>query len=88
MKLKDGFILHSAGEDHVVVATGEASKSFQGLIRNNCTAAFLFENLLEDTTEEELVQALLYRYDVGRQQARKDVHELIENISEAGILEG
>lgn len=87
MKLKAGFVLHKAGEDYVAVATGELSKTFNGLIRNNAIAAFLYEQLLDERTEEELVQALLAKYEVEEQQARRDVAEFIEKLSGAGILE-
>ena len=87
MKLKEGFVLHQAGEDYVAVATGELSKTFNGLIRNNAIAAFLYEQLLDERTEEELVQALLAKYEVEEQQARRDVAEFIEKLSGAGILE-
>lgn len=87
MKLKEGFVLHKAGEDYVVVATGELSKTFNGLIRNNAIAAFLYEQLLDERTEEELVQALLVKYEVEESRARRDIAEFIEKLAGAGILE-
>ena len=45
MRLKEGFILHEVGEEHMAVATGEAAKAFNGIIRNNETAAYIFELL-------------------------------------------
>ena len=36
------------GDEYIVVATGEAAKSFNGIIRNNKTANFVFEQLKED----------------------------------------
>ncbi len=45
MKLKEGFLLHDSGKEHMAVATGEAGKHFNGLVRNNATANFIFEQL-------------------------------------------
>ena len=33
MRLKDDFILHNTGDDFVIIATGEATKNFNGIIK-------------------------------------------------------
>lgn len=43
MKIKDGFMLRKVGGQYVVVAFGEASRSFNGIIRLNETGKFLWE---------------------------------------------
>lgn len=88
MKLKSGIVVEKNGEEYVAVATGEAAKSFNGIIRNNKTANYIFEQLKEEKTEEELVDALLERYDVSREKAQADVHALIVKIREAGLIDG
>lgn len=87
MRLKRGFVSSKAGEDYVAVATGEASKNFNGLIRNNATASFLFEQLQKETSEEELVQALLARYEVEEEIARNDVSTFVEKLQKEHLLE-
>ena len=37
MKIKDGFVLRDIAGDTVVIATGEISKTFHGMIRLNST---------------------------------------------------
>ena len=59
MKLKKGYILHTAGDEHLMVASGKAAKEFNGLVRSNETAQFLLEQLQKDRTEDQLVDALL-----------------------------
>lgn len=87
MKLKQGFILHDTGGEHMVVATGEAGKNFNGLIRNNETANFIYRQLLSDTTEEKIVDAMLEKYDAPKEVIAADVHRIILQIREAGLLE-
>ena len=53
MKLKSGIVIEKAGDEYVAVATGEAAKSFNGIIRNNKTANFIFEQLKEEKSEEQ-----------------------------------
>ena len=45
MKLKNGIVTNSIDGESFAIATGEASKSFNGLIKNNPTAAYIFELL-------------------------------------------
>ena len=59
MKIKKGFILRKMGDQHLVVAVGEAAKKFKGMMRLNETSAFLWEQLQEEKTRDELVSALL-----------------------------
>ncbi len=87
MKLKNGMIMEKTGEDFVAVATGEAGSAFNGLIRNNKTADFLFRELMSEKTEEDLVLALLRKYDVSEETARKDVKRTLEVIRKAGLLD-
>lgn len=87
MKLKKGMIIDNAGGEFIAVATGEASKSFNGLIRNNKTANFLFQQLMTDKSEQQLVDALLTKYDVTEEVARADVRRLLGQLKEVGLLE-
>ncbi len=87
MKLKNGVVMEKAGDGYIAVATGDASKLFNGFIRNNQTADFIFRQLTEEKTEGQLVEAILERYDVDEETATKDVQSIIEKIRKAGLLD-
>lgn len=88
MKTRDGFLLRKVSEAYVVVAAGEAAKSFNGMIILNDTGAFLWEKLAEGCDgKEALVEALLAEYEVDKAIAERDVDAFVEKIVEAGILE-
>lgn len=87
MKLKEGFLLHQTGEETLVVASGPAASVFNGLIRNNSTAGFIFEQLQHPTTEEAIVDAMEARYDAPREQIAADVHRLVERLRAEGFLD-
>lgn len=87
MKLKDGFLLHQTGEETLVVASGPAASVFNGLIRNNETAGFIFAQLQQPTTEEAIVDAMAARYDAPREQIAADVHRLVERLRAEGFLD-
>ncbi len=86
MRLKEGLIFHQVGEEHMAVATGEAAKSFNGIIRNNDSAAYIFELLQNDISQEEIVSAMCERYDADQEVIAADVAEIIAKIKEAGLL--
>lgn len=87
MKLKEGFITYNTGDENLLVATGEAGKSFNGIVRNNETAAFIAELLKEEITEEEIVNRILDTYDVDENTAKKDVRKLLDTFKREGFLE-
>ena len=86
MRVKEGFILHNIGEEYMAVATGEAAQDFNGIVRNNETAAYIFELLQKDTTEGAIVDAMCERYDADRSVIEKDVKAIIEKMRLAGFL--
>ena len=86
MRLKEGFILHSVGDEHMAVAPGEAGKGVNGIVRNNETAAYIFELLQEETTEDAIVAAMCERYEAEEERIRADVQKLLGKMREAGFL--
>ena len=87
MKLKEGFLLHQTGDEILAVASGPAASVFNGLIRNNETAGFIFEQLQHPTTEESIVDAMAARYDAPREQIAADVHHIVERLRSEGFLD-
>ena len=88
MKIKEGFVLRKMSDQAVVVSVGSASKIFNGMIKLNESGEFLWHHLTQESTEEEMVEALLHKYDVSEEQAREDVHKFLETLLEPGIIEG
>lgn len=86
MKIKDGFILREVADSYVVVAVGEAVKSFNGVINLNETGALLWKTLEKGADENDLVQALLNEYEVERELAENDVKLFIKKLTEAGLI--
>ena len=85
MKLKTGLVPHDMGGEHVIVPTGE--NSFAGMVRCNGTAAFIVNCLLEDTTREDIVEAMLAKYDVSAETAGAAVDKVLDNLRSIGAIE-
>ena len=86
MKIKEGFILREVAGSFIVVAVGEAVKTYNGLITLNETSAFLWNLIVKGATEDELVDALLGEYDVEKEDAVKGVKSFINKLVEAKLV--
>lgn len=87
MQINPDFTIQKVGASYVAVAVGETSKNFHGMIRLNETGAFLWNKMTErDMTEEALVDALLEEYDIDRETAARDVHNMIESLKSHPIF--
>ncbi|MBR2673989.1 MAG: PqqD family protein [Mogibacterium sp.] len=88
MKLKDDYIVYQASsEESIAVATGDEADNFNGLLRANKTAGEILELLRNDITEEEIVQALLDRYDAAEEEIREGVKECLDSLRKVSALE-
>ena len=87
MKLNKDIMLGNIDGRDFAIATGELSKTFNGIINNNPSANFIFNLLKTAQTEDSIVQAMLEKYDAPEEVIRADVRELLDVIRKAGILE-
>lgn len=86
MKIRDNYILRSVAGENLVVSVG-SNVNFNSVITLNETGKFLWENLLSENEEKDLVEALLSEYDVDKATAERDVTAFIEKLKENNILE-
>ncbi len=71
----------------MAVPVGERTREVHGMIALNETGAFLWENLSEERTEEELTRALLDEYEVDQAVAARAVEGFVRKLRENGVLE-
>lgn len=84
MRLNPKFLTHETKGEHITVST--TGTKFNGLIRSNPTAGFIIECLKSDTTQAEIVDKLLAKYDVDRATAEKDASDLIGKLRSIGAI--
>lgn len=87
LKIKDGFIMRKIGGKNIIVASGEVSQQFNGMININDVGAYLWTLLEKDITEDGLVEAITEKYDVDEEKARRDVRKFVEKLENSGFLE-
>ena len=86
MKRLDGFVTREIGGKLVAVAVGERTKTFNGMITLNGTAALLWDALEAEQTEDNLVKTLMEKFEVSEEKARRDVKGFLEKLEKAGLL--
>ena len=88
MKIREGFVVKELAGQYVVVALGQASKIFNGIIKLNDSAKFIWEKLAVGAEKEDVVNALLEEYEgVDRETAEKDFDNFVNQLKGANILE-
>jgi hypothetical protein len=86
MKITKEYALRIIAGNFIVVPNGGKTVSFDSMITMNETGGFLWQQLEEDRTEEELTQALLREYDIDDETAAEDVENFIVKLKNKGII--
>ena len=92
MKTIDGFKLRKLGNEYILVGESMALINFNKMITLNETAAFLWQQAVEASTNggftaSDLCKALGEEYEVSPEQAMSDVDATIASWREAGVIE-
>ena len=86
MRIKNGFVLREVAGQIMVIATGEASKDFHGMIKLNSTGKEIWLALQEGLAEKDVVKRIQDKYDVDAEKASQDVRGFIKQMEEMGFL--
>lgn len=87
MRIKEGFMLREVDGTSIVVAVGEKSKTFNGMIKLNSTGSFLWKLLENDISHSQLLERMLEEYDVDEEQARQGIDSFVSKLKENGLLD-
>ena len=85
MKLKNHFETMNMRDLLVAVPVGD-DVEFNGAVKMNRTAAVIFEMLKEDTTESDIVKALVQRFEAPEEEIAADVRRYLEAFRQKDLL--
>ena len=88
MKIKDGFMLRRFGENYIVVAVGDDAENYNKLITLNTVGAFIYNLMEKDVTYEEIVSAVLDKYEADRKTVENDINKFLADGKKAGLIDG
>ena len=86
MRLDENLIVTHVGSDTVAVPVGAAAERLHGIVRLNETAVDILDCLKTETTEAEIVEKMLDRYEAGRDEIAAGVAETLRKLREIGAL--
>ncbi len=88
MRLNGKYRLRKVGGTYIVVKLGGGqSVNFSRLITVNDTGAFIFKQLENEITMEELVSAIMGEYEIDEAGAREAAETYVAKLEELGIAE-
>ena len=89
MKIKNGFVLREVCGERVIMGEGLGAIDFGRLLCLNETAAWLWKEAKEmgDFDEESLADRLCGEYDVTKDEAHKDVADIIAEWQSVGVID-
>ena len=87
MRIEKTFVLREIAGDYVIVPTGKSALEFNGLITVNELGAFIWNQLQEETTVDQIVEAIQEEYEVDWETAKADTEEFLEVLIQQQILE-
>lgn len=87
MKIKKGFVLRRVLDEAIVVASGEASKTFHGMIKLNDSAADIWQWISEGKEADAIAKLLSVKYEISLEKAAADTAAMIKSMTENGLFE-
>lgn len=85
MKLKEGFMLKEVAGSYIVIPVGQLD--FTAMITVNETGAFLWEQLMDGATPEELTANMVREYDIDEATAKRDIDGFLKILADNKLLE-
>ena len=80
------FIKRKIGTQYVIVAVGAATKKFNGMISVNSTGSFIWDQLEQSMTIEELVDAILQNYEIDAETATAHATQFVNTLKGVGAI--
>jgi len=87
LRIKAGFVIKEIAGNTVVFPVGDEAIKRKAIINLNKTGAFLWKELLQDITQEELVSKVVHQYLIDEELAKTDVANFINLLRKHELLE-
>ena len=82
MKIKNGFVLRNVVDEYMVMPTGDNIAKFDGTAVLNEVSAFVFRQLENPVSREDVLDAILAEFEVDEETAAKDLDALLAQFRE------
>ncbi|NCB42984.1 MAG: PqqD family peptide modification chaperone [Clostridia bacterium] len=86
MKIAEGFILRNVVDEWIVMPEGSNIKNFEGAIVLNDVSAFIWKQLENSISREDLLKAILDEFEINEQEAAADLDEFLGKLEDRNFL--
>ena len=80
------FIKRKIGTQYVIVAVGAATKKFNGMVSVNGTGSFIWDQLEQDISMEDLVKAITDHYEIDAATAAEHATAFLNTLKGVGAI--
>lgn len=87
MRIKDGFVLRDVASSTMVIAVGERSKTFKGMIKMNKTAKDIWLYIEQGLDLDQIVFNMSKKYNESEDKIKEDVLNIISSLLKNDIIE-
>lgn len=87
MKRKDDLMLQKVGGQSLLIPLGAKVLDMNGMVVLNATGSFVWELLARECSFEELVAAVVERFEVEAGRAEADVRIFVDDLSRQGWID-
>ena len=85
MPIKSDYMLKNVGNEYMIIPTSNTNVNFSKIFNINDTAAFIFKNLQEERSKEEILELMSVEYDAPKEVLSADIDEFIKELKKRGI---
>ncbi len=87
MKAKPGFVLRTIADEYMLMPVDENIGAYKGIVLLNRVSAFIWEKLQEPVSREELLSALLEKYDIDEASAAEDLDAVLAQFRQLELID-
>lgn len=85
MPLNDNYILKHVGKEFMIIPLAEGGVDFSKVYNVSETGAFIYEQLKNNKTADEIAQLMVCEYEVSYEVVKADVLEFIDELKKRGM---
>ncbi len=87
MKIKENYVMREVAGQAIVIAIGEESKHFKGMINLNQTGSDVWRYMEKGLNLNEIARKIAEKYEVDENTAAQDIKKMTDRLYKAGVLE-
>ena len=85
MPINQNYILKHVGKEYMIIPLSDGGVDFSKVYNVSSTGAFIYEQLKENKTIDQIAAKMMEEYDVSYEVVHPDIVEFIDELKKRGI---